>query len=589
MRGSCRRSGTSVLLLAVLLAAGCDWPFVNPYDPDRCVPICAGGQTCYQGQCIADDAGKHDSATRDGRTEDNGTRDGRLLDTQRKDFSVGSEDRPKDVSLPDQPSDAGVVAPDTGKCKVDNDCDDKIPCTIDSCSAGVCASKIAPGYCLIAKACVLHGAVSPGNVCQKCSTVKSATAWTDDNGKSCDDGKACTHSDLCKAGACVGTVYQCDDKLSCTTDTCTAAAPPGECQFTVKAGHCLINGTCHGAGKAHPSDACKKCEPMLYTATWVAAKGCVITMAGSGIAGFADGTASSARFRNPFGVAVDSNGDVYVADWYHNRIRVIVGGAVKTLAGNGTAGHVDGLAASAQFNAPTGVAVDALGKVYVADSNNHRVRVVYAGQVVTLAGSGVKGNADGVVATAQFATPYAVAATNVGGVYVADRGNHRIRFISGGKVSTFAGDGVAGFADGFTSSARFNNPSGLAIGPSGEVLVADSGNNRIRQVFKGTVATVAGTGTAGFADGVVAKAMFSSPSGIAVDSSGSVYVADSKNHRVRVIQGGTVSTLAGSASGFADGKCSLSLFNTPVAVSSRGLGLVYISDWGNHRIRLMSP
>ena len=226
---------------------------------------------------------------------------------------------------------------------------------------------------------------------------------------------------------------------------------------------------------------------------------------------------------------------------------------VATLAGNGSALWFDGAGAGASFSSPYGVAVDASGNVIVADFANHRIRKVSPlGVVTTLAGSGANAFADGAGAGASFSLPFGVAVDASGNMFVADYGNHRVRKVSpGGVVSTLAGNGSAMFADGGISIASFYYPRGVAVDASGNVIVADAANHRIRKVTPGgMVSTLAGSGAAAFADGSGVAASFNNPSGVAVDASGNVFVADSSNHRIRkVTPGGAVSTLAGSGGG----------------------------------------
>jgi prepilin-type N-terminal cleavage/methylation domain-containing protein len=316
----------------------------------------------------------------------------------------------------------------------------------------------------------------------------------------------------------------------------------------------------------------------------------VSTLAGSGTGGFADGTGAAAQVNTPAGIAVDTSGTVYVADFYNHRIRKISPtGVVSTLAGSGTAGSSDGTGTAAQFNYPYGVAVDSSGSVYVADIFNHRIRKISpTGVVSTLAGS-TFGFADGTGAAAQFFQPAGVAVDNSGTVYVADASNNRIRKISpAGVVSTLAGSGTAGFADGTGAAAQFYGPTSVAVDASGTVYVADGSNNRIRKISPtGVVSTLAGSGTNGFADSTGSAAQFNYPASVAVDASGTVYVADSSNHRIRKISPtGVVSTLAGSGTaGFADGTGAAAQFSSPNGVAVDSSGTLYIADAYNHRIR----
>jgi len=313
----------------------------------------------------------------------------------------------------------------------------------------------------------------------------------------------------------------------------------------------------------------------------------VSTLAGS-TWGFGDGAAETAQFRYPYDVALDASGNLYVADYHNQRIRKITaGGEVNTLAGSAR-GFADGLGASARFNYPVGVAVDASGNVYVADRDNHLIRrITSGGEVSTLAGS-TRGSADGAAGTAQFHSPAGVAVDAAGNLYVADTSNHRIRKITaGGEVSTLAGS-TAGFADGLGTSAEFNLPSGVALDSEGNVYIADRNNHAIRRITAGgEVSTLAGSGTAGSANGLGASAQFNYPYDVAVDSEGNVYVADFSNHLIRMITPtGVVSTIAGSGTaGFADGAAEAAQFSYPVGVTVDAAGNVYVADYSNHLIR----
>ena len=266
----------------------------------------------------------------------------------------------------------------------------------------------------------------------------------------------------------------------------------------------------------------------------------VTTLAGSGTAGFADGPGSTAQFLFPFGVAVAPSGTVYVADVNNNRIRAInpTTGEVTTLAGSGERGLTDGTGTNAQFDYPTGVAVAPNGIIYVADYYNHRIRAINptTGQVTTLAGSSA-GFADGTGTTAQFNLPTGVAVAPNGTVYVADSNNFRIRAINPTTrvVTTLAGS-TQGSADGTGTTAQFNLPYGVAVAPGGTVYVADTSNSRIRAInpTTGQVTTLAGS-SAGFADGTGTNAQFGYSVGVAAAPNGTVYVADTNNQRIRKI------------------------------------------------------
>ena len=282
--------------------------------------------------------------------------------------------------------------------------------------------------------------------------------------------------------------------------------------------------------------------------------GVVSTFAGSGLTGSDDGEGAETSFGYPEGVVLDAAGNVYVADTWNHKIRKISPtGLVSTLAGSGVEGSADGEGAEASFYYPEGVAVDAAGNVYVADTYNHKIRKISpTGVVSTLAGLGYYGSHDGEGAEASFYYPEGVAVDVTGNVYVADGGNHKIRKISpSGEVSTLAGSGVGGSVDGEGAAASFYNPSGVAADAAGNVYVADYGNNKIRKISPtGEVSTLAGTGEPGSADGEGSEASFYLPTGVAVDAIGNVYVADYENRSIRKI------TIGGAVTGITEANTS---------------------------------
>lgn len=317
----------------------------------------------------------------------------------------------------------------------------------------------------------------------------------------------------------------------------------------------------------------------------------VTTLAGSGVAGNANGIGTAASFNNPQGLAIDAAGNIYVADVANNRIcKITQGGVVTTLAGNGRPGYANGTGTSASFYYPRGVAIDATGNVYVADQIFGLIRkITSSGVVNTLAGSGAQGNINGTGTAASFSNPYGVAMDAAGNVYVADQINNLIRKITpAGVVSTFAGSGAQGHANGTGTAASFNYPIGVATDAAGNLYVADWGNNLIRKITSaGVVSTFAGSGVQGHANGTGAAASFLAPQGVATDATGNVYVADSGNNLIRKITpAGVVSTFAGSgAQGNANGSGAAASFYHPVGVATDAAGSVYVAELGNNLIR----
>ncbi|MGZ4964003.1 MAG: MBG domain-containing protein [Limisphaerales bacterium] len=331
--------------------------------------------------------------------------------------------------------------------------------------------------------------------------------------------------------------------------------------------------------------------------------GSVTTPVGSaGVLGSADGTGTSASFWMPQGLAVDASGNVFVADAGSGTIREVVGTTVSTLAGSASIGSADGSGAVARFFFPSGACIDDNGNSYVADTMNHTIRTITpAGVVSTVAGTvGVAGSANGSGTSAQFNSPQGIARDSSGNLYVADTGNHTIRKItSGGSVSLFAGsNGTSGWLDATGSSALFNFPQDVAVDSSGNVYVADTWNHLIRKITSGgAVTTFAGQGGVyGDSDGTGTAvgtnvARFNAPGGVTVDSSGNVYVADTRNHIVRQItSSGVVSTIAGlgGSYGSVDGSSNSARFFLPQAIAVDASGNLYVLDSGNQTIRKMT-
>ena len=330
--------------------------------------------------------------------------------------------------------------------------------------------------------------------------------------------------------------------------------------------------------------------------------GTVTTLAGLAAdgTGSADGTGAAAQFNHPTGAAVDVAGNVYVADSENSTIRKVTpDGTVTTLAGLPQSyGSVDGIGSAARFNSPIGVAVDSASNVYVADNWNHTIRKLTPdGLVTTLAGlPGQSGTNDGTGSAARFFHPCGVAVDSDGNVYVADYANHTVRKVTpAGEVTTVAGlGGTAGSADGTGGAARFNGPFGLTLDGDRNLYVADSGNCTIRKVAPdGGVTTLAGmAGSPGSADGTGSGARFYFPRGVALDCSNNLYVADYRNQTIRrVTPGGVVTTLAGLVGicSSTDGPGAFARFSWPSGLAADRAGNLYVADEDNGSIRLCSP
>lgn len=320
----------------------------------------------------------------------------------------------------------------------------------------------------------------------------------------------------------------------------------------------------------------------------------VSTVSGNGSAGYLDGNAASATFNTPTDVAVDSKGNLFVSDGLNHCIRKITPlGVVETLAGSGNPGFVDGIGKSAKFNYPEGLIIDGQDNIYVADADNHSIRKITPdGIVTTIAGDGIRGFKNGHTASSRFNEPVSLAIEKKGTIYVSDYSNHCIRKITqAGEVSTVAGNGLPGFEDGQVSSALFYNPKGIHMDTEGNIYVADLNNYRIRKISAtGIVTTIAGTGRAGYIDGKANSSLFHLPSDVVVDVKGNIYVADFVNSCIRKItQNGMVPTIAGNGSkdgfGFVDGDKNSARFNLPWGIAIDAEGAIYVADLSNNSIR----
>jgi len=318
----------------------------------------------------------------------------------------------------------------------------------------------------------------------------------------------------------------------------------------------------------------------------------VSTFAGS-TQGFADGTGTAAQFHFATGIEADAAGNLYVTDNYNYRIRKITPqGVVTTIAGIGTNGTADGSNAAAQFSLPNDLAIATDGTIYVADWANHRIRKIdpASGQVSTVAGS-TQGFANGTGTAAQFSYPYGIAIDATGMLFVADGSNNRIRKINPATraVTTFAGSSSGGNSDGTGTAAQFSNPVALTFDATGNLFV--SSGYRIRKITPaGVVTTLAGS-TSGFADGIGTAAKFNSPYGLAFDKAGKLFVSDTTNNRIRMVDPVTqeVTTIAGNGtSGKADGFETAATFNTPSGLAIDASDNLYVADRHNSLIRKIS-
>jgi trimeric autotransporter adhesin len=338
----------------------------------------------------------------------------------------------------------------------------------------------------------------------------------------------------------------------------------------------------------------------------VDSRGYIRTAAGAGyLTGVGDGgAADSAILAQPAAVALDLAGNLYIADTGTGRIRrVSASGVIATVAGTGEAvAGRDGVATDSALHSPTGVAVDSSGNILIADTGNHRIRQVGAdGRVATIAGSGAAGfgaeNQPPI--DTRLNAPRGVCSNRAGTVFVVDTGNHRVlRFTRNTAMQTAAGTGAAGYS-GDNAQPRFaqlNQPSACAVDSFGNLFIADTGNHAVRRVSAaGILTSVAGDGVAGFTgdEAPAAEARLAFPAGLAVDDSGNVYIADTGNHRIRQITpDGVIHSIAGDGtarwSGDGDAALSASL-NQPGGLFLDGAGDLYFADTGNQRVRRLAP
>ena len=331
--------------------------------------------------------------------------------------------------------------------------------------------------------------------------------------------------------------------------------------------------------------------------------GVITTVAGNGQPGFSgdNGPATSAQLSGPTGLAVDSAGNLYIGDTGNSRIREVSNGVITTVAGSGPCSRIFPPVScnSGQLLAPMGVAVDSAGNLYIAesgesaDTGNSRILQVSNGVITTVAGGGFSGLGDnGPATSATLYLPYGVAVDPAGNLYIAEYYRCLIRKVSNGVITTVAGGGPSLGDNGPATSAQLNFPEGVAVDSAGNLYIADSGNYRIRTVSNGVITTVAGNGTQGFSgdNGPATSAALSGPNGVAVDSAGNLYIADYYNNRIRKVSNGVITTVAGGGASFGDnGPATSAQLYEPWGVAVDSAGNLYIADSGNDRIRVLTP
>jgi sugar lactone lactonase YvrE len=317
------------------------------------------------------------------------------------------------------------------------------------------------------------------------------------------------------------------------------------------------------------------------------------TVAGQGgTPGFAGdgGPATSALLDEPRSVTLDPSGNLYIADEGNNRIRIVSNGIINTVAGNGTngSGGDGGPATSAMLASPSAVGVGASGRFFILDSGNQRIRLVSGGTISSVVGNVMLGgDGDNIGATtASLSLSPSVAVDTEGNIYFAETGSNRIRKVSGGVITTVAGNRSQGYSGdgGNATNAELNGPLGLTVTPSGDLYIADTANGVVRKVTNGVITTVAGNGTQGYSgdSGPATNAQLKFPVGIVVDSSGNLYIADTGNWVIRKVSGGSITTLVGLG-----GCCNIGL-NSPAGLALDSLGNLYAADSANARIVAVS-
>ncbi|TSD67054.1 hypothetical protein FFF34_006550 [Inquilinus sp. KBS0705] len=332
------------------------------------------------------------------------------------------------------------------------------------------------------------------------------------------------------------------------------------------------------AGTTAYGETIKVVVPADISATY----GTVSTLAGSSTEGFTDGSGPAALFNKPAGITTDAAGNIYIADSFNSAIRKATpAGIVTTYAGNGQVGYVDGSLTQAQFYAASSQVFDSNGNLFVADKGNNLIRkITPAGVVSTFAGNGSAGYANGTGTSASFNTPAAIAIDGSNNLYVADYGNNTIRKItSAGVVTAYAGSGVAGYINGDVSTAQFNKPNGIAVDAAGNVYVAEQANHAVRKITTDGIVTT-------YTGGAKNTKLLGSPSSLVIKS-GVMYIADASGRILSVNASNILQVLAGkyATSGFVNGNGSVALFSNPQGIAVGNTGIIYVSDSNNNQIR----
>ena len=428
--------------------------------------------------------------------------------------------------------------------------------------------------------------------------------------RSCYSGTAGTSGKgICKNGSemCTnGTWGVCTGEVTPQQETCNGK--DDDCDGSIDESDPIVNRSCTSLGIGYCKPGLWKCTNAKLSCEIVRTpqpescdgvdndcdgrldEGCFSNLTGVLPPGFVDGGPGVAKFRSPSGLAIDSAGNLYVADGGNHCIRKVdPSGNVTTFAGNGTKGAKDGTALQAQFNYPIDLTFDSLGNLYVADQDNHLIRKIdTSGNVSTFAGSSI-GFADGLGTQAQFIWPRGLAFDQQGNLYVADNGNRRIRKINASRqVTTVAGNGNYGFKNGPAMQAEFRSPTSLTFDKQGNLFITDPGNFRIQKLdTSGVVSTFSGSGLSGFRDGAPSTDMFENMQGLVFDKSGTLFVSDYGNNRIRKFDSsGNVSTFAGD--GVNGGRNDFPLksrFVGPAGLVFDSVGNLYVVDLNNGKIR----